>query len=309
MKPDEIKAAHKKGEVDKKRFIELMAEQHQQLFAYARLLEGSNISALRVLPGEVRVGLKWPSLELAIPEGEMRAAPVEALNFGDYEADEFKVVASLFGQLKAERPLLIDIGGNVGFYSIGLKALYPELRIHAFEPVPSTAAQFRNNCRINSCSNVQLHEIALSDHSGEVTLHVHPAYCVAASEANILESDETVPVVCPRMTLDAFVEEKSLRVDFIKCDVEGGEFAVFRGAETILKRDRPVVFSEMLRKWSAKFGYHPNDMIAYFSTLGYDCHAIAGGQTHLIKRVDDSTLETNFIFLHKETHEGFRLHS
>lgn len=310
MKPDQLKAAYQSGEIDKATYIEKMAVLHEQLFAYARLLQESRVAAVHILPGEVRMVMAWPPIELSIPEGEKRAAPIEALNFGDYETDEFALVERLLGQLPSPRPLLIDIGGNVGYYSIGLKRLHPRLRVWAFEPVPATAAQFERNCRLNACSDIALHQIALSDHDGEVTLHVHPAYSVAASEANILESSETVPVVCSRMRLDTFMATSpGNRVDFIKCDVEGGEFAVFRGAEAVLRRDQPVVFAEMLRKWSAKFGYHPNDMIAWFATLGYRCHAISAGAARLIEVVDDSTLETNFIFLHKERHEGLRLHS
>ena len=309
MKPDELKAAYQSGTIDKKAYIEQMAVQHEQLFAYARLLQESRVASVRILPGEVRVVMDWPPIELSIPEGEKRAAPVEALNFGDYEAAEFALVERIVGQLASPQPLLIDIGGNVGYYSIGLTKLHPRLRVWAFEPVPATAAHFEKNCRLNACREIELHPVALSDHDGEVTLHVHPAYSVAASEANILESSETVPVVCSRMKLDTFMAKvPGARIDFIKCDVEGGEFAVFRGAEAVLRKDQPVVFAEMLRKWSAKFGYHPNDMIAWFAVLGYRCHAIADGAARLIEAVDDSTLETNFIFLHKDRHEGLRLH-
>lgn len=309
MKPDELRAAYRSGTIDKKAYIEQMSDLHGQLFAYSRLILDSRVAAVRILPGEVRVTMDWPPIELSIPEGEKRAAPVEALNFGDYEADEFALVERIVGQLPTPKPLLIDVGGNVGYYSIGLAKLHPRLRIWAFEPVPGTAAQFEANARLNACGSIELHQVALSDHDGEVTLHVHPAYCVAASEANILESSETVPVVCSRMKLDTFMAKvPGARVDFIKCDVEGGEFAVFRGAETVLRRDQPVVFAEMLRKWSAKFGYHPNDMIAWFAALGYECHAIANGTARQIGMVEDSTLETNFIFLHKERHEGLRLH-
>ena len=37
------------------------------------------------------------------------------------------------------------------------------------------------------------------------------------------------------------------------------------------KKFKPIIFTEMLRKWAAKFGYHPNDIINYFSNFGYNC--------------------------------------
>ena len=83
----------------------------------------------------------------------------------------------------------------------------------------------------------------------------------------------------------------------------------FRGAADIIERDHPVVFSEMLRKWSAKFDYHPNDIISFFRERGYQCHALGENGVSPVDAVTDSTVETNFIFLHTVKHEGIRLHS
>ena len=59
----------------------------------------------------------------------------------------------------------------------------------------------------------------------------------------------------------------------------------------------------MLRKWSAKFGYHPNDIIEFFNKLGYQCFAIQNGNLINFDKVDEETIETNYFFLHKEKHQ------
>jgi hypothetical protein len=95
-----------------------------------------------------------------------------------------------------------------------------------------------------------------------------------------------------------------IKVDFIKCDCEGAELLVFKGAKNVIYADKPIVFTEMLRKWSAKFGYHPNDIINFFGELGYSCFYSNLDKLAQIDEVNDSTIETNFIFLHRGKHKS-----
>ena len=62
----------------------------------------------------------------------------------------------------------------------------------------------------------------------------------------------------------------------------------------------------MLRKWSKKFDYHPNDIIDLLKGAGYSCYAIQENALSLISQVTDDTIETNFLFLdeNKERHKN-----
>ncbi len=73
---------------------------------------------------------------------------------------------------------------------------------------------------------------------------------------------------------------------------------MFQGGLKAIKRDTPIVFSEMLRKWSAKFDYHPNEIISLLSDIGYDCFVVKNGGLEKFVSMDESTKETNFFFLH-----------
>ena len=91
-------------------------------------------------------------------------------------------------------------------------------------------------------------------------------------------------------------------IDFLKCDVEGGELLVFKGAAKVISRDVPIIFSEMLRKWTAKFNYHPNDIIDFLSAFGYHCFVLSEGKIRRFTVVDEGTKETNYLFLHPQKH-------
>jgi hypothetical protein len=118
----------------------------------------------------------------------------------------------------------------------------------------------------------------------------------------VAASAEVVKTLGLTLTLDEWVANYKVVPDFIKCDVEGAELLVFQGGLSTLATYKPIVFSEMLRKWTRPFGYQPNDMLAYFKKLGYSCFAVGEKGTHLITEVTEETVETNYVFLHFEVH-------
>jgi hypothetical protein len=85
-------------------------------------------------------------------------------------------------------------------------------------------------------------------------------------------SDELSPLIVdvPMTTLDTFVVEQSLeRIDFIKCDVEGAELLVFRGAEKTLTRFHPPILLEIEARHTERFGYRPDDLDEFLRSFGY----------------------------------------
>ena len=110
-------------------------------------------------------------------------------------------------------------------------------------------------------------------------------------------------VVCPVDTLDHFVKEQGVeRIDFVKCDTEGAEKMVFAGGAHVFRELRPVVYTEMLRKHAARFDYHPNEIIEMFAGWGYGCYTSESERLLPFEKMDESTVETNFFFLHREKH-------
>ena len=98
-----------------------------------------------------------------------------------------------------------------------------------------------------------------------------------------------------------------MTVDFIKCDVEGAELLVFKGGLNTIKRDKPIIFSEILRKWSAMFNYDPNEIFDLFKSEGYLAFTVNTNVLLPFCRMDESTVETNFFFLHAEKHRDLIL--
>lgn len=75
-------------------------------------------------------------------------------------------------------------------------------------------------------------------------------------------------ITVPLKTLDSVIPN-STKIDFIKIDVEGGEFNVLKGAKNILTKDSPIVIFEFGLGASNFYGTTPSDLFAYFSDINY----------------------------------------
>lgn len=296
----EIKEQYKSKVIDKWQYIDRMYEKHALFFEYAQYIESTNISKIEIADGEVIMTFRDSGVKLICSKGDKRLAPFDTLNFGEYEQDELQIQLSLMEECKT----IFDIGANYGWYSIHVARKFPGAAIYSFEPIPYTFSQLKKNIALNHIDNINAVNVGLSEQEGSFTFYYDPALSVNASLSKLTDSSSLQTTVCTVSKLDSFAKANNTKVDFIKCDVEGAELLAFKGGKEILKRDCPIVFSEMLRKWTAKFNYHPNDIIEFFTYLNYKCFTIASGKLKAFDRVDENTMETNYFFLNPAKHAG-----
>jgi len=279
------------GRIDKTEYIAQMHAGHATLFEYPELLATSSIERVE-LTSEGVVFVSRRGLRFSCAAADQRAAPIEAINFGSYESDDER----LFESLLRPGQTIVDIGAHIGWYSIHAAAAHPTSRVLAIEPMPASAHLLLRNVAMNRLQNIEVIETACSDTVGWTQLYVPEHWPTASSTADILAAGHSIRVSMSR--LDDIITERQLNVDVIKVDVEGGEWSVLHGAESILRHHRPAVFCELLRKWSACHGRHPNDLLDWMAQLGYHCEFLGpAGLTPLTKMTDDITA-TNFLFRH-----------
>ncbi len=286
------------GLIDKHEFIARMHEQHALLFEYADFLAGTDISGIEVTDQGVILTERSSGLRFWCDLRDKRTAPIETLNFGTFEKQDEQALYWAAGDSR----VIFDIGANIGWYSLNLAKRLPNAQIHAFEPLPATFGHLQANVLLNGLTNVSLHQFGFSNTEQELTFYFNPESTGSSSLVNLTESEVVQPVHCRVMRLDDFFAAQNVSPDFIKCDVEGAELLVFQGGRKTLEQSRPVLFTEMLRKWSAKFDYHPNQIIALLQELGYVCYASTTDGLREILTIDEQTMETNFVFLHREKH-------
>lgn len=307
----DIKNDYMTGNIEKTEYLEKMFRRYEELFEYKELIKNTTVSKITINDDEVCITIKnldykneVYSIDMIIYQDDIGAVPAIALNFSEgYEPEELRMVTKLCSYLSAGA-VVFDIGANLGWYSLNLSKQHSDFFIYAFEPIKETFVKLNKNLDINNIKNCKTYNIGLSNKKGIETFYYDVTVSGASSMVDLREKGNVKKVKCNLETIDEFFYINNIKqVDFIKCDVEGAELFVYQGGERIIKEYKPIVFSEMLRKWSAKFGYHPNDIILFFKELGYKCFVIdKQGYLKEINEVNEGTIETNYFFLNIEKH-------
>jgi len=134
--------------------------------------------------------------------------------------------------------VIIDVGANVGHFSLLLADLVGTQNVVAFEPAPRTFARLAQNWALNGLPTNNLFNCAVGASAGAVFIEndVRPTTTLQVSELPTSARSTRVPLV----RLDDFRHLwEGSRVGVLKIDVEGFERAVFEGADRLLGINRP----------------------------------------------------------------------
>ena len=294
----DIKSKFSAGTCDKAQYINEMHKAHASLYDYSEYMKSTDVALIEIRDGEVIMTSREAGVKMLCDPDDTRLAPIEALNFGAYEKEEMAMVLRIL----APGDTVFDIGANFGWYSLNIGKTIPDVSIYAFEPLPKTHGYLKRNVALNTLDCVTINNFGFSSEAKEIPFYYCPDSSGSASAANIGERDDAEMITCTVKKLDDYVAEHGVTIDFIKCDVEGAELFVFQGGIETIKAQKPIIFSEMLRKWAAKYDYSPNAIIALLSEIGYACFTISEESLTPFSEMNEDTLETNFFFLHTEKH-------
>lgn len=243
-------------------------------------------------------------LRMVLNCDDYESVPYAIVAFADFEKKETEMIRRMISMLPRDI-ICYDIGANEGWYTLHIMKDNPKAKVYSFEPGPITFTRLKNNMVINGLKTDNCVNMGLFNKEDKMEFFYDPHGSGASSMVNLREKESIKKLFVDVTTLDSWTEKQEIeRLDFIKCDVEGSELFVYQGGKETINRYKPIVFTEMLRKWSARFGYHPNDIIKFFAEIGYGCFVI-GGDSRLkeINEVTEETIETNYFFLHLEKHD------
>jgi len=181
--------------------------------------------------------------------------------------------ARLLAQLLLPGDVFVDGGANIGLFSfIAAVAVGPTGRVLACEPAPDTMALLKANVDENQFSELELHEVALSDHPGraQFTVFERGSGLSSFAPANPGGSEVDVEVT----TLDILTASVEGTVAVVKLDIEGAEAKALRGARALVARDAPVFLIELEPEHLARQGYSIGDVRAALEPYGYEAYAI-----------------------------------
>jgi FkbM family methyltransferase len=134
--------------------------------------------------------------------------------------------------------IVVDIGANIGYYTLIFANLVgKEGKVFAFEPSPDNFALLQKNIKINNYQNVKLEQIAVSNKSGKTKLYltVNPA---DNRIYDLHDNSNFVEVVT--ISLDDYFNKYNGKIDFIKMDIQGAEWAAIQGMPLLLKKNKNI---------------------------------------------------------------------
>ncbi|MDQ8729780.1 FkbM family methyltransferase [Bradyrhizobium sp. LHD-71] len=179
--------------------------------------------------------------------------------------------------------ITVDVGANRGLYTRELARC--SKHVHAFEPTKQMADLLRRT----SASNVQIHEIAISDRDGVATLSVpldgDQAVHSLASIEQRTDAETCAMETVRTARLDSAVKDD---VAFVKVDVEGHELHVLKGATGVIERSRPVFLVEAEERHSSSA---TASVFEFFKAQSYRGFFILDGEVKPISEFDPRTMQ------------------
>jgi len=283
-------------QIDKYEYMGRMFDVHKILYEYAEYINKSNVLDITIKDGNVYFNFLSNGVQIkmvCIPY-DVTSVPFTFLDFGAYDMEETRFLLDVV----KENDVVLDIGANLGWYTLNWSKKLKDVKVFSFEPIPHIYDKFVQNLTLNGLQIKNAFNFGLSNVNSEVDFFFDTERCGASSMVNLRDRTSPTNVKCQVKRLDdVFPSLEVDKLDFIKCDVEGAEKLVFEGGIETITKYKPVIFSEMLRKWSKKFDYHPNDIIKLLSAIGYGCYIVKNNNLIKIESVTEETVETNFVFL------------
>ncbi|MCM8535397.1 MAG: FkbM family methyltransferase [Lentisphaeraceae bacterium] len=186
------------------------------------------------------------------------------------------------GIQKMATPKVIDIGGNVGLFSMFIKFLNPNAEINAYEPAPNTFELLKTN--MLQFPEVKIHRRGLSNFTGKAEINLSSLSTGCTSMKDIGKDHESQTI---KLVEASKVVEKYDEVDIMKIDTEGCEFEILSN----LKENKLLskVKFIMLEYHSEKDRRQIDQLLDDYTIFGYHTDTINLG---LMKFVRTELLST-----------------
>ena len=164
---------------------------------------------------------------------------IQKLKSSDFKKSEWRKQQEL---LKNTADVIFDVGANRGDITLKYLTLFPNAKIHSFEPFPESYKIFISRHKDNL--NVRLNKYALSSSIGKATLNVNTSVdtnSLLKSKKIGANSDKSCVSVgqieIEINTIDNYCMQNNITIiDILKIDVQGSEIEVLKGALNMLKK-------------------------------------------------------------------------
>jgi len=133
------------------------------------------------------------------------------------------------GRAIPEKPTILDIGANAGYFSLFALSRFPGSHVLAFEPLPTNFRLLEHQRMMNSDRDFTCVRKAVSGERGTLAL-AYDAKDSFSTSATLFAADSghLDEITVETLTLhDIFIDFGVERCDLLKMDCEGAEYGIF----------------------------------------------------------------------------------
>jgi len=225
----------------------------------------------------------------------------QLLYWNGYKKFEY---SQIFETLSKDITSFLDIGANIGFYSLLAAKANSNINIHAFEPAKGPKYFLNKNIKINHFeTQIKSIDLALSSTKGTIDFYEvdnlkykYLDYNLAGegnagtkkTSRNFIKNEVNTD------SLDNFVNAENITsIDLIKLDTEGTEVDILKSGIECIKKHQPIIICETL------FNTTETELDVFFNELEYQFynHTDKGLQKvdSIIRTKDDNIRNCFFV--------------
>ncbi len=209
---------------------------------------------------------------------------------------------------------VIDVGAHFGRYTIPFsRRVGKRGKVFAIEPVKTTFNVLKKIIHKLKRENITLFNCALSDHQHSQTIvipvnengiELQSCSFLTDDTEKYADKDNYHVEETAVETIDNIIGDSSLqKIKLIKCDVEGAELFVLKGAVNTIKKYSPILLLEIVAEHTAKYNYSPVNLLQFMENLGYNIYAPVDGKLTKVSQITDTTI--NYFFIWNKTAYSF----
>jgi FkbM family methyltransferase len=178
--------------------------------------------------------------------------------------------------------LMVDVGANLGYFSVLWLALKPENRCISIEASPRNIPLLKQNIQANSMEErCQIEECAAGRAEEVLSFELGPESQSGWGGLTLGGGRSAVQV--PVRRLDEIVPDDR-KVDVLKVDVEGADTWVLLGAERLLRRKQiKTIFYEQNKPRMKELGIDESDAQRFLQSVGYRVNAMGDASGELVE--------------------------
>lgn len=170
-----------------------------------------------------------------------------------------------FPILTVKNPIIIDIGGNTGLFSLRMKQLYPEASIYAFEPFAPNFKQFSDTINVSELKNVMAFPYGVGGTTRKEKLYINKKNIGGNSILESRNNSKAFTEIDLVSIKEIFEKLKITKIHLLKMDCEGAEYEIIKDIDLLLSASiEKIVFEP------TPMEYNFNELTEHLNNVGFN---------------------------------------